>query len=214
MVKIEEKLSEKSRGKVTRYDKKLKISATIIVLINCAATIFFFLDVFTDPNVDIASRVLPLISGFDSQYYSFMLQFIFLDISLHICMLLEQIEDELEEMKFIRDEKRVREVLGGVSQFHNEIQVIAEELIKCFGDVLKVLTVLTIFLNAQAAAFMIKSRWIVFILFLPFMVIEIWMYCFGAQKIITKDCYQFYCIPSNNSRGHLMTFNIHPLSTL
>jgi hypothetical protein len=188
MKAIKAKLTKKSTKRVEKNEGRLTIGLNIYLFLSFSNEVFYFFDLFTKTEMDpieLWAQILSVFSDFGLEFTSILMGFIFFDISMHICVLLEQIEDDLAELESAENASHFKKVLGEICEFHNEIQRIVEEFLRCFGNVLKVVFVLAIWLNGQATIFMLESQWVELILFLPFMLFDIWLYCYAAQIIIT-----------------------------
>jgi hypothetical protein len=189
MEAIKGKLTEKSSKRMEKYERQLTMGLNIYLFLSFSNEVFYFYDLFakTEMNpIELWAQILSVFSDFALEFTTILMGFIFFDISMHICVLLEQIEDDLVELESVENSSRVKKVLGEVCEFHNEIQGIVEEFSRCFGNVLQVVFVLAIWLNAQATIFMLESQWVELILFLPFMLFDTWLYCYASQRMITK----------------------------
>jgi hypothetical protein len=189
MKSIKQKMKENSIKNAKKNEKRLVVPLLVIVGITAVIDSGYFYGLFVDAELNftgLALPMMPVLTGISSEFTSILLQFTFMNISTHICSLLNQIADELEGMKFIRDEIRIKEIFTELCEFHNEVQVDTSELLKCYEDVFKVIVIANIWMIAQAAIFMLDSMWVELILYVPFLLFEIWIYCYACQTIINK----------------------------
>jgi hypothetical protein len=179
-------------------EKQLEIALNIFFVASAISFAFYLVEVFkkTEGNFWLVFlHLLTTPSYFASDLMVYIYQFIFMNFSIQICSLLKQIDDELKDMNFIRDAKRVTEIFGGVSESHNEIQAIVREFMSCFENILKLNFILSACLVAQITIFSFESGWVNFMYGSPYLLFEAWLYCYAAQKITSKVCSEaFLCV--------------------
>ena len=186
---IEAKIKKTSKKRAEKDEKEIEVFAKIVLVITFVAAIFYCynLIVNTPPSYStVFLQILAYPSSFANEFTTFMLQLIYLNFCMQICSLFQQIEDDLNEMKFNYDEKLVTKMVGEVVDFHNEVHEIIDKLLNCFKNVLKVNFVFNILFVAQTTIFLVESKWLELLTSLPFLLFEAWIYCFASQKIITK----------------------------
>jgi hypothetical protein len=188
---IETKLKKKQSKKAEKHERRFQMLATIVFICSCSAEFLYIFDMIPETNQNFFKLSVQILTGFSSffcEFSTFMHQFVFFNFSIYICALLEQIEDDLEDMQMVKDEKTIKERLGRVAEFHNEIQKIIVEFMRCFDNFLKVNFIIEIWLMAQAAIFSMEGKWLELLMCVPFLLFEAWLYCYAAQRIITKVC--------------------------
>jgi cell division protein FtsL len=186
---IEQRLSKKSIAKGERHEKMLMIALAVLACVIAFYVFGFYQTLFasTERNVFAMSySISVLVSEISSEIMIFLLEFSFINISIHICLLLEQIEDDLQELNEVQDEVGVRAIIGRVSDFHFDIQQITNELLRCFENVIIVIVATDVLLAAQAATFLLDSNWWDPLIYDTLYLVEIWMYCYGVERIISK----------------------------
>jgi hypothetical protein len=125
-------------------------------------------------------------TSFGTQATSLMTYFILMDFSIQITALLKEIEDEVNDLMEVYDDKRIKESVAKINDLHNDIQYYTEELIKCFGGLFKISFTLSTWLMAQAAIFVFEKKWVELFVFEPFLLFEIWLLCYSSEKIISE----------------------------
>jgi hypothetical protein len=136
--------------------------------------------------IDISVYITYFPSTVTLDFINFMLQFIYVNLCIHICSLLKQIEDDLKETRLIRDKKRLTEMLGDIVEFHQEVHEIIVELLDCFKYILSLNFVVNIWQIGQSLVFSSDSDWLMFLMTSPFFLYEAWIFCYASQTVITK----------------------------
>jgi hypothetical protein len=186
---IESKLTKKSIERSKKETRTWLIPLTIIVGFNAVTGPYYYYVVYKNVEmnfVGVSSLLMTIYASFGTEYTVFLLEFMFMDFSVHVCLLLKQIEDDLEGIKFIYDEKRIKESFSEICEFHNEIQKITAELLNCFEDVFKVTVLTDIWMMGQAGMLLLDKLFLDLLMQEHFLLFEMWIYCYGAQKIISK----------------------------
>lgn len=188
METIEGKIKEASKKRAVKDEKQIESFAKIVLVITFVGAILYWynLVINTPPTYSaILLQVLVYFTSFANEFTTFMLQFIYFNFCIQICSLFKQIEDDLNDLKFIYDEKLVTKMLSEVVDFHNDVHEIIVKLLSCFENVLKVNFVFNIWFVAQTTIYSVESKWLELLTSLPFLLFEAWIYCFASQKIIT-----------------------------
>lgn len=183
------KLKEKSMERAKTDEREIeKVAKVVGLMVICSEVLYFYYLIQTTPRnfVDIATEIISFPSLTTIDFIVFILQFMYLNFCIQICSLFKQIEDDFNDMRFIRDKVRVPEMLGEIVEFHDEIQQIISDLLDCFKNVLSLNFVVNIWLAGQASIFSSDSNWVGFVITLPFLLFDAWIYCFSSQMITTK----------------------------
>lgn len=189
MKSISSKLTETSMEQAKKNEHVLQVVAKTVCILTAITVLSYIYTLYLKtPRTFIAVflQIVTLISGCTYDYTNLMLLFVYFNLCIQVCSLIKQIEKDLEDMKFVRDKKRVTEMLGEIVEFHNEVQQTVAELLDCFKNILRLNYVFSIWFIAQTLIYSSDSRWIEFAVTMPFLLFEALIYCYGSQKIITQ----------------------------
>lgn len=186
-----------SLGRTNQIEREIKIMATLLL----GFLIYFYLtDMFyrmidlpkdlIETAKEIMAYLAWLLSGLVIDSFNYFLQFLFLNFCIQICFQFAQIEDDLQEFKYIYDERQVNEMLQEVVKTHLDILDMISTLMEEFGYIICLNFIMNIWFIGQCLMFSYNSDWYNLTLVTPFMLFDAWIYCYGSQLIISKvDCF-------------------------
>jgi hypothetical protein len=186
MMDIETRMSKKTVERVEKEESLWMIPVYISMFFTLLTSLAYF--IFEDIELSFIGIILMAMgfyASFGTQALSLMANFVYMDFSVQITALLKQIEDEVNDLVLVYDDKRIKESVAKINELHNDIQYYTEELLQCFGDVLKMSFSLSTWLMAQAAIFVVEKKWTELFVFEPFLLFEIWLLCYSSEKIIS-----------------------------
>jgi hypothetical protein len=187
MMNIENRMSTQTVKRVEKEESLWMIPVYISMTFTLLTSLAYF--IFEDIELSFIGIILMAMGfygSFGTQALSLMANFVYMDFSVQITALLKQIEDEVNDLVLVYDDKRIKESVAKINELHNDIQFYTEELIQCFGDVLKMSFSLSTWLMAQAAIFVVEKKWTELFVFEPFLLFEIWLLCYSSEKIISE----------------------------
>jgi hypothetical protein len=187
MMNIENRMSKKTVEQVEKEERLWMIPVYISMTFTLLTSLAYFF--FEDIELSFTGIILVAMgfyATFGTQALSLIANFIYLDFSVQITALLKEIENEVNHLMQVYDDERIKKSVAKINKLHNDNQYYTEELIQCYGSVLKMSFTLSTWLMAQAAIFVIEKKWIELFVFEPFLLFEIWLLCYSSEKIISE----------------------------
>lgn len=163
-----------------------------LLLLWCSFYAFFFVYfvalTFSSMSSDFVMlfTAVSFVSGLVGDFSNILLQFSYLNLSIQICSLYRQLEDDLEDMELILSEQQVVTKLRTFVENHREVIELKRKLFSSFRSVISLNFVVNTLFIGQALLFSNSADWATFLGYFPFLMFDFWIYCFASQLIITK----------------------------
>lgn len=195
MKHLERKIKNSSMNQAKANEKVFEIIAfvtiAIFVLEYGAEVVNHFLTLNGNRLIeDIFYYLLKIFSYIANDFVNLLIQFCFFNCCVHVKSVLEQIENDLQNLKYVRDEIRLSKEIQDLVEVHIEVLDLISHLFSLFKSVISLNFVTNILLIGQFMAYSLSS-WIVFAQGIPFMLFDAWIYCYSLQIIQTKVKFKF-----------------------
>lgn len=127
-----------------------------------------------------------VLSYISLDFFNVLMEFVFLEICIHICSHFKQLEEDIEELNVVNDDKRVKAKMKVFIEVHQQLLELTSSMMNQFHTIVCINFVINTLLLGQTLLLAYNSDFYMLFVGLSYMLIDLWIFCYGSTLIKTR----------------------------
>lgn len=148
------------------------------LLVELLSEPFSYFQLFTD-------LLIYYLASLATDFVNTLMQILFATFSFEVCSIFQQLEESLKELNSFEDEKQSKKKIKKFVLEHREVVELLVNLVEGFQAILAITLTVSVCNLAFSFLFSETGSLIWLVIVPPFILFEIWIFCFSCQNIKT-----------------------------